>query len=346
MSHAHDPAPPLGSVRQDWLQRVANRNVVVPPGRPGDERPRNVARWFTKAAIALVIAFVLAELSATAAMVLSIRGDSAPVPDDVAAAARERGGAQPFEVRTKGGIVLKGDVLGDTASQPVIVFAHGYRQNRRYGDRLVLRLLSAGYAVVTFDFRGCGASDGFLTGGGATESRDVEAIVEYLKTMRRVAPSRIGVVAFSMGAVATIEAAPTLPKLGAAVLVAPYASLEEAIDTRARHWMLLAARPLLSPSIWLSQVLLGVDPASVVPERHIGWLSPTPVLLIAGGADWRVPTSVVQRLLAAAGQPRALEVIPAADHDDLAKLPIDLCDRVLAFLSKTPLGARARPKGR
>lgn len=346
MSRAHDPAPPVGSVRQEWLQRAMGPGQVVPSEGPGDERPRNVAGWFVKAAVALAIAFVLGELSATAAMVLSIRGDSAPLPDELAAAARERGGAQPFEVRAKGGIVLRGDVLGDTASQPVIVFAHGYRQNRRSGDRLALRLLSAGYAVVSFDFRGCGASDGFLTGGGATESRDVQAVVEYLTTMRRVAPSRIGVVGFSMGAVATIQAAPDLPKLGAVVLVAPYANLEEAIDTRSRHWMLLPAKPLLSPAIWLSGVLVGVDSASVVPERRISWLSPAPVLLVAGGSDWRVPTSVVERLLAAAGQPRALEVIVAADHDDLAKQPIDLCDRVLAFLSKTPLGARARPKGR
>jgi fermentation-respiration switch protein FrsA (DUF1100 family) len=96
----------------------------------------------------------------------------------------------------------------------------------------------------------------------------------------------------------------------------------------------------------LSGVLLGVDPGSVVPERHIAGLSPAPLLLLAGGADWRVPTSVARRLFVAAGEPRAIDVLPILDHDDLAKMPPELCDRVLAFLAKTPLGARLRTKGR
>jgi pimeloyl-ACP methyl ester carboxylesterase len=346
MARTPEPPPPLGTVRQDWLKRAAARNPAVRPGRLRDKRPSNAARWIAKAAAMLAIAFVCGELSATAAMVLSIRSDPVPLPEGLAAAARERGGAQPLEVHTADGVALRGDVFGDTTLRPVIVLAHGYRQDRRSVDPLAMRLLAAGYAVVTFDFRGAGASDGYLTGGGATENRDVEAVVDHLTTMRRVAPSRLGVVGFSMGAVATIEAAARLPKLGAAVLIAPYASLEEAIDARSRRWLHVPAKPLLTPALWLSGVLLGVDPDAVAPERHIARLSPTPVLLIAGGADWRVPEAVVRRLLGAAAEPRSLEVFPGLDHDGMASLPPELCDRVLAFLSKTPLGVRGRIKGR
>jgi alpha-beta hydrolase superfamily lysophospholipase len=345
MSRAPEPVPPLGTVRQDWLRRAAARSPVR-SGGSHEERPSNTARRLAKVAAALAIAFVCGELVATAAMVLSIRSDPAPLPESLAAAARERGGAQPIEVRTADGVSLRGDVLGDTTSRPVIVLAHGYRLDRRSLDPLATRLLGAGYAVVSFDFRGSGASDGYLTGGGAIEKRDVEAVVDHLMTMRRVAPGRIGLVAFSMGAVATIEAAARLPKVGAAVLIAPYASLEEAIDARTRRWLHVPAKPLLSPAIWSSGLLLGVDPAAVVPERHIAGLSPTPVLLVAGGSDWRAPEAVVRRLFAAAGEPRSIEVLPGLDHDGLASLPPELSDRVLAFLSKTPLGVRPRNKGR
>jgi uncharacterized protein len=344
MARKSDPPAKPPSVRQEWLRRMARAGSV--PRVSGTRHFGSVASWIAKSAIVLAIALLLAEVLVALAMVLGIRSAPPPLPESVAVAAREHGGAQALEIRTRDGISLRGDVLGDLATQPVIVLAHGYRQDRRYGDPLALRLLAVGYAVVAFDFRGSGASDGLLTGGGAKESLDVEAVVDHLRTRRRVAADRIGVVAFSMGAVATIEAAPRLPKLGAVVLVAPYASLEEAIDIRSQRWLHVPARPLLSPALYFCELLLGVDPVNVAPERHIAGLSPTPVLLVAAGSDWRVPVSVVRRIHAASGAPRALEVFEGLDHDGAARLPPELCDRVLSFLSKTPLGVRVRARAR
>ena len=66
-------------------------------------------------------------------------------------------------------------------------------------------LNDAGYAVLMFDFRNHGESDGGLSGVGLTEYQDIIGAIAYVSNRRLTAPS-IGFVSFCMGANATIVA--------------------------------------------------------------------------------------------------------------------------------------------
>jgi pimeloyl-ACP methyl ester carboxylesterase len=244
-------------------------------------------------------------------------------------------GARTFETPTKGGLVLRGETSGDPSVQPVVVYAHGYRRNRRDADPLIPDLVAAGFAVTTFDFRGSGASDGVFTTAGAMEAWDVAAVVRDLIEKRGTRPERVAIVGFSMGAVATALAAPQLPKVGAVVLIAPYASLEETIEARTRRWAHVGARPWLTPALFLCERWFGIDSKAVSPEATIGTLGETPLLLVAGAADWRAPPAVVRRMFERAGAGRAIAELPGFDHMDLERFPNALRDRVVGFLRST-----------
>jgi pimeloyl-ACP methyl ester carboxylesterase len=70
-----------------------------------------------------------------------------------------------------------------------------------------LRALNqAGYSVLTFDFRGHGESERGITGVGLNEYQDVLGALAYLESRPDVDTSRFGLVAFCMGANATIIA--------------------------------------------------------------------------------------------------------------------------------------------
>ena len=68
------------------------------------------------------------------------------------------------------------------------------------------RLEAAGFAVLRFNFRGVGLSEGsFDWGGGETD--DAEAAMEFLALRDEVDASRVGVAGYSFGAAVAIQAA-------------------------------------------------------------------------------------------------------------------------------------------
>ena len=70
----------------------------------------------------------------------------------------------------------------------------------------VQALNRAGYSVLTFDFRNHGASDGGMTGLGLNECQDVLGALDYLESRPDLEGAEFGLVAFCMGANATIIA--------------------------------------------------------------------------------------------------------------------------------------------
>jgi len=90
---------------------------------------------------------------------------------------------------------------------PAVVMCHGIGTGRRECLPIALRFSAAGYNVLCFDFRAHGMSAGQFSSVGLHETNDVIGAVQYLKQRPEVDPKRIGVVGFSMGAVATIQAA-------------------------------------------------------------------------------------------------------------------------------------------
>jgi len=104
-----------------------------------------------------------------------------------------------------------------TDPAPAVVLCHGIWTGRRECLPLALKFHSAGYNVLCFDFRAHGLSGGRYTTVGHNETNDVIGAVEYLAERPEVDAERIGVIGFSMGAAATIQAAARCPKIAAVV---------------------------------------------------------------------------------------------------------------------------------
>ena len=256
------------------------------------------------------------------------------LPDEaLMAAAVDAGGYVSVEFQNSRGLKLRGELLGDVNTRKVVVFGHGFRMMRRQGDGLAHELLRAGYAVMLFDFRGCGESEGLLTSGGPAEAHDAIAALHYLRQARRVPGERIAYVGFSMGAAAALLAGETLGEVKTLILLAPFANLEQTFEVRTRRFAGLPIRPWLAPVLALYSAIFDVDTHAANPEDRIGEFVNTPLTLLGGQDDWRAPMTDLRALKDAL--PAAnLIVLKGMDHLDLARFPVPLCEEVLRLLSQ------------
>jgi dienelactone hydrolase len=109
---------------------------------------------------------------------------------------------------------------------PVIVIAHGYSADRASMSGMARSFARAGYAVVTFDFRGHGGNTHPFQGDLTV---DVKAVVDWARTSPFVDSSRLAVLGHSMGASAVLEFATKDPRPVAVVPVSGGFLLNDAV---------------------------------------------------------------------------------------------------------------------
>ena len=197
---------------------------------------------------------------------------------------------------------------------PTIVLCHGIWTGRRECLPLALRFQAAGYNVLTFDFRAHGLSEGRFTSVGHHETNDVLGAVAYVKSRAEVDPSKIGVIGFSMGAAASIQAAARCQDIAALVADSAYANFVDAarysfsLITRVPHF------PMAPMAMRWAKWLVNVDANQLRPVDAIGRIAPRPVLIAHGELDEIVPVRHAHNLFKAAGEPKELWIHPAAHH--------------------------------
>jgi len=110
----------------------------------------------------------------------------------------------------------------DLGGPPAVVLAHGFASDRAGTSLLARALTQAGYAVLTFDFRGHGANrNAFARGWGSQGSlhADMRSAVDFLRSSQDIDGSRISVMGHSMGAGVALAYAGSDPALDAAVMI-------------------------------------------------------------------------------------------------------------------------------
>jgi uncharacterized protein len=220
-----------------------------------------------------------------------------------------------------------------TRPAPAVVLCHGVWTGRRECLPLALRFLNAGYNVLCFDFRAHGLSGGRFTSVGHHETNDVIGAVEYLAQRPEVDADRIGVVGFSMGAAATIQAAARCPSIAAVVADSAYASFVDAAKysfdavTRLPHY------PVAPLAMAWAKWIVNVDATRLRPVDVIGRIAPRPVMITHGLLDEIVPVQQAYTLFKAAEEPKELWVVPGAHHVGARDTqPDEYFERVEAFL--------------
>ncbi len=213
-------------------------------------------------------------------------------------------------------IVLRGWFLPSGNSNKTIIFAHGYGKNRLQddvpADAIAVALRDQGYNILMFDFRGCGESGGDLISIGQYEKEDLISAVDFMKKIGRQG-DHIGVIGFSMGAVAGITAAAEDPRIEALVADAPFADLEQYLTENLPVWSQLPSFPFTQVILNTMPAVLHLDPHKVSPKRVVGKIK-APILFIHGTADTTIPISNSESVYRAAPGRNRLWIVPGAKH--------------------------------
>jgi len=228
---------------------------------------------------------------------------------------------------------------------PTILMCHGIGTGRRECLPIALRFSTAGYNVLCFDFRAHGMSDGQFSSVGLHETNDVIGAVQYLKQRPEVDPTRIGVVGFSMGAVATIQAAAQCADIAAVVADSAYASFLEAVRYSFRVVARLPHFPIAPIAMHWAKWIVHVDPSHLRPVDVIGRIAPRPILVTHGTLDEIVPLRHAHILFKAAEEPKELWIVPGARHVEARDQdPDGYFERIERFLRQalTPAGLGSR----
>jgi hypothetical protein len=124
---------------------------------------------------------------------------------------------------------------GAGAPYPVLVAASGYLGLKvLHPERFARALTPLGYAVLAFDYRGFGASEGERGRlAPQDQTRDVRAAVDRLTACERVDPARIGLLGWALGGGVVVAEGADDPR--ARAVIAINAIADGARSTRAMH---------------------------------------------------------------------------------------------------------------
>lgn len=239
---------------------------------------------------------------------------------------------EPVAFRVDGDLV-RGDLYRPQgeARPPVLVMGHGFGAERRFRlPAFAERLCAAGLAVLLFDYRGFGDSEGTpreLVDSGR-HLADFAAAVRYTQELKGVDGARLALWGTSLAGGHVLVTAARLPNIAAVVAQVPHVDgLASALHYPLRllpvaTW--LALRDLAAAALGREPVRVPIiGPAGVrclaAPDCYAGYLR-----LIPPGTVWQetVPARILLTILAyrpiwTARRIQAPVLIIAAEHDSL-----------------------------
>ncbi len=258
--------------------------------------------------------------------------------------------------RLDGDLYLPDGAASD-APVPAVVACSGYQGLKTiHPERFARHLTPQGYAVLAFDYRGFGASEG-ERGRLVPQEQvlDVRAAVSWLETVPEVDPARIGLLGWALGGGVVIAAGaddPRVATVAAVQAIGDGARALRAVHDEAAYEALLAriaADRRTSVAVGRSEV---VDPFAITaldevtrgyvdaeltrapgfgsgvslesadhvlrfrPEDLVGRIAPRPLLLVHGADNRLHPVAEAEALERAAGEPCELVVLDDVGHTE------------------------------
>lgn len=223
-----------------------------------------------------------------------------------------------------------------SAPAPGLVLSHGWARSRCELLPHANFLHHAGFAVLMFDYRYRGESDGDKITMGVRERGDLLAAIDALCARPEVDAERVGVFGMSLGGVIAVLVGARDQRVRTIVAECPFAT-HEAIMTRSlRHYFHLPSFPVAPLARWIIGQRLGEPLEHVEPLHFVHELSPRPVFIIACERDAVIGHEQTERLFHAAAEPKRFWLIPGADHArGWQATPAEYERRVLEFLRET-----------
>lgn len=177
--------------------------------------------------------------------------------------------------------------------------------------RKTVELLSGRHDVIMFDFRGHGQSSGTYT-WSAKEDTDVNTVIDYAKSkMYR----HIGIVAFSLGAAAAVNAAALRDDVESMVLI----SCPSRFEMINYHFWEPGMLSDLKDNIECNWQGKGARPGNIfIPKEKpidtVKKIKHASLLFIHGDRDWVIKMRHSKKLYDAANTPKDLVIIKGGLH--------------------------------
>jgi putative redox protein len=202
---------------------------------------------------------------------------------------------------------------------PALVFCHGIPGSRpdphdRGYFPLAETFTKEGFACVTFNFRGCGLSEGNIDMRGW--SSDLEAVIDAVYGTPKIDPESIHCIGFSAGGAIASKVASREKKVASLLLMATPHNFADILpddpNLLREHFIGLGTIRDSSfpadPSRWYTDFL------NVLPAKYLPFVSPRPVEIVHGDQDTTVPPEHAHLLFEAACRPKKLIIIEGAGH--------------------------------
>ena len=219
----------------------------------------------------------------------------------------------------------------------VVIVTHGTNSDRSSMLPELRLLTDAGFGVLAFDWPGLGTSQGTIRWDGQAR-RALTAAIDWVSTQPGVDPARIGGLGFSIGANLMTEVAGQDARLRAVILEASVPAFADYMNLHFTRWGVLSEWP----ARWALRDS-GLFETGFEPVRWVPRISPRPVLMLGGTEDGDIAPELVRKLYAAAGEPKAIWIVPGAHHGGYSEVAAaEYTKRLTDFLANS-LG-KSRPQ--
>lgn len=220
---------------------------------------------------------------------------------------------------------------------PALAILHGWGGNAEMMLPLAKRLHAAGYALLFFDARCHGRSDGDTFASLPRFAEDLEYAVEWLQVQGEVDERRVGVIGHSVGAGAALLLASRRQDIAAVVSLAAFAHPAGMM----RRWLRfkhIPFWPLGAYILFYVQRVIGHRFDDIAPVRTIRSID-CPVLLAHGTEDVTVPVSEAREIYANRKDGRVRLLPMQGSHDEYTEMERHI-GTMIGFLDNAMLRPR------
>jgi pimeloyl-ACP methyl ester carboxylesterase len=214
------------------------------------------------------------------------------------------------------------------AIRGTLVPLHGVADNRRGAAGLVSRFGKQGLAVVAYDSRAHGASDGEFCTYGFYEKEDLRRVIATLS------PGPVILFGTSLGGAVALQGAAGEPRVAGVIAAEIFSDLATVVRDRA---------PRIAPDFLIRQAFRvagergDFDVEQVSPLRAAASIR-VPVLLIHGAADRDTGPDHSRRIYEALAGEKRLIVVPGAGHGQSLSGP-NVWGEIEAFVDSVTRGS-------
>ena len=212
---------------------------------------------------------------------------------------------------------------------PGMLILHGAGSRKENHGDFARLVAAAGWAALSFDARGHGASEGEMSPSAID---DVIRMARFLGASTGVDSERIAVRGSSLGGFLAIHAAAAAPEIAGVIAICPAG--EEHLSRGLRRGELeMRVADETTMEAWLLERDL---------RKAVERIGGRPLILLHAEGDDQIPAEWSEELYERAGEPRKLVLVPGGDHRSVQH-DAELQGVALRWLDRELARARAGP---